>query len=75
MNMINKCKIQYVNIIKIINKIINNIFIYLYMKHNIYFTHIPKTAGSTIESIFFYKDYLVGEGYFRGVIKKIPLLL
>ncbi len=40
------------------------------MKHNVYFTHIPKTAGRTIESLFYYKDYLVGEGHFRGVIKK-----
>tara|TARA_A100001015_G_C14880937_1_gene668397 strand:+ start:222 stop:1004 length:783 start_codon:yes stop_codon:yes gene_type:complete len=42
------------------------------MKNNLYFSHIPKTAGRTIESIMYDlgQEYVVGEGYFRSVIKK-----
>ena len=45
------------------------------MKPKVYFTHIPKTAGRSIEAIYYKHkkddiDYVAGEGYFRAIIKK-----
>ena len=45
------------------------------MKNKVYFSHIPKTAGITLEAVVFYageninEDYIIGEGYFRKFIK------
>lgn len=45
------------------------------MKPKVYFIHIPKTAGRSIEAMYYKhkKDdanYVVGEGYYRTIIKK-----
>ena len=50
------------------------------MKPKVYFTHIPKTAGRSIEAIYYKHkkddiDYVAGEGYFRAIIKKNILII
>ena len=46
------------------------------MKNKVYFSHIPKTAGRTIEEVVYKsgnkidENYVVGEGYFRKIIRR-----
>lgn len=66
-----KYKVKYNNLI--LNKIFS--LFKIVMKNKVYFSHIPKTAGRTIEAIIYKyhskdQDYVAGEGYFRRVIKK-----